>query len=514
MAIPSTAINPAIIEPHSSASNVVQPLAPSTEVSSTKDTSSGDTSHERSVSTDAASTDAASTNPASTNPASDTPDSTNPVSEPTIKVLLIDDQPLVAEAISRLLENNAPEILFYYCEDVEQAIPAAIEIEPTVILQDLVMPDTDGLMLVKFFRANPVTQAIPVIVLSSQEDSSVKAEAFATGANDYLVKNPDPIEFIARVRYHSAAYTNLLKSQAAERTEAYNRELERRVAERTAELETALVRLKKTQSQLIQDEKMASLGQLVAGVAHEINNPINFIYGNLKPAQHYAYDLLGLIALYQQEYPEPTEVIQQEIDDLDLAFLEEDFMKLMASLKIGTERIQEIVLSLRNFSRLDESEMKTVDIHEGIDSTLLILNSKLKPIKVTKNYGPCPLLECFPGQLNQVFMNVLANAADALIDSLSEDKDAILEIGIRTEATDNNWVRIIISDNGPGIPEEMLSQIFDVFFTTKPVGSGTGLGLSISHQIVTERHGGTLECQSTVGEGTSFIITIPAVQLA
>ncbi|MEO1394291.1 MAG: ATP-binding protein [Cyanobacteria bacterium J06634_5] len=432
-------------------------------------------------------------------------------SEPALKILLVDDQPLVAESISRLLEHHAPEIDFYYCEAGEQAIPAAIEVEPTVILQDLVMPDTDGLMLVKFFRENPLTQSIPVIVLSSEEDSSIKADAFAAGANDYLVKIPDPIEFVARIRYHSAAYANFLKSQTVDKTEAYNKELERCVAERTAELETALARLKKTQTQLIQDEKMASLGQLVAGVAHEINNPINFIHGNLKPAQQYAYDLIDLIALYQKEYPEPTAAIQQELEDLDLAFVEEDFVKLITSLKIGTERIQEIVLSLRNFSRLDESNIKTVNIHDGIDSTLLILNAKLKPINIIKDYGPCPPVACFPGSLNQVFMNILANAADALI-GMSKGSSAPLDIRIQTQVTDDDFVQIVISDNGPGIPNDELSQIFNVFFTTKPVGAGTGLGLSISYQIVTEQHRGTLECRSCVGKGTSFIIKIPVAQ--
>ncbi len=433
-----------------------------------------------------------------------------------VKVLLVDDQPIVAESIRRLLASE-PDIQFHYCHDPQQAIPMAIEIEPTVILQDLVMPDTDGLMLVKFFRANPATHAIPVIMLSNRDESIVKAEAFATGANDYLVKIPDPIEFVARLRYHSTAYANLLKRREAEQTLAYNKELERRVAERTAELQTALESLKQTQAKLVQEAKMASLGQLVAGVAHEINNPLNFISGNLKPARRYTEDLLHLIALYQQEYLHPPEIIQAEIENLNLDFLVEDFTKLIGSLHTGVERIHDIVLSLRNFSRLDEAEFKLANIHDGIDSTLFILGSKLKAINVVKDYGSGPHINCLPGPLNQVFMNILGNAADALEEEVHSRKKATddesqtyqPEILIRTHATEDNQVQITITDNGPGIPETILDRLFEPFFTTKPVGKGTGLGLSISYQIVVKNHGGSLECHSTSSQGTTFIIKLP-----
>ncbi|MEO1404678.1 MAG: response regulator, partial [Cyanobacteria bacterium J06635_1] len=205
-----------------------------------------------------------------------------------VTVLLVDDQPIVAESIRRLLAIEE-DVRFYYCREAKQAIPTALEVAPTIILQDLVMPDVDGLMLVKFFRANPATHNIPIIVLSNKEEATIKAEAFATGANDYLVKLPDPIELIARIRYHSKAYINFLKRDEAERTLAYNKELERRVEERTAKLTQALNELRQTQAQLVHNEKMSSLGQLVAGIAHEINNPINFIHGNLSHIQKHTH---------------------------------------------------------------------------------------------------------------------------------------------------------------------------------------------------------------------------------
>lgn len=280
--------------------------------------------------------------------------------------------------------------------------------------------------------------------------------------------------------------------------------------------------LRQTQMLLIQTEKMSSLGQMVAGIAHEINNPINFIHGNVSHAEAYVQDLIRLIQLYQQEYPHPSETILQEIESLDLEFLEEDLIKILKSMRVGTERIRGIVNSLRTFSRLDESELKKVDLHESIESTLMILRHRLKrknqpEILVIQEYAPLPKVECYSGPLNQVFMNILTNAIDA-IEEL-QDTTALLtskselqanpEIWIRTERLPNNWVRVRISDNGCGMPDNIRSKLFDPFFTTKPVGKGTGLGLSICYQIITERHGGKLYCHSQPGEGTEFMIEIP-----
>ena len=282
------------------------------------------------------------------------------------------------------------------------------------------------------------------------------------------------------------------------------------------ELEQALRELRRTQSQLIQTEKMSSLGQLVAGVAHEINNPVSFISGNLTWVMEYTENLFNLVKLYAKHYPQPVLEIQKEVEEIELEFLMEDLPKILESMKIGAERIREIVRSLRSFSRLDEAEMKMVDIHEGIDSTLLILQNRLKAkaerseIQVVKAYSRLPPVKCYPGQMNQVFMNILMNAIDALDNYKQEQPKTIT---ICTEVVDvNSHIVIRIEDNGPGMTEDVKAQLFDPFFTTKPIGQGTGLGLSISYQIVVEKHGGQLQCISAPGEGTEFIIEIPIRQ--
>ncbi len=300
-------------------------------------------------------------------------------------------------------------------------------------------------------------------------------------------------------------------------------ELLEQTKRQTSELSQALQELKQTQSRLIQGEKMAGLGQLIAGVAHEINNPVSFIFGNLIHLTKYTQALLNVVNLYRQNdslFPD----IKAQIDKTDLDFIIEDLPKTLDSMKIGTERICQIVLSLRNFSRTDEAELKPVDIHEGLDSTLLILGHRLKhdrarpAIEVVKKYGTLPLVECYPAQLNQVFMNLLSNSIDALEEKFNNIQHNLtlpikhpkvpLTIWITTQAVKNQVV-IRIADNGLGIPDEVRSHIFDPFFTTKGVGKGTGLGLSISYQIVVEKHQGQIQCSSKPGEGTEFLIEIP-----
>ncbi len=300
---------------------------------------------------------------------------------------------------------------------------------------------------------------------------------------------------------------------------------EAELREKTEQLESLVSQLRRTQTQLVQTEKMSSLGQMVAGIAHEINNPVSFIHGNISYAQEYTKDLLKLMQIVQDNQKDLPPAVQAAAKEIDVDFLTMDLPKLMQSMQVGAERIQNIVISLRNFSRLDESAIKSVDIHAGIDSTLMILQHRLKAdpshpeIIVVRNYGQLPLVECYAGQLNQVFMNLLGNAIDALISHFADHAQVIEggnspqpTIWITTESHPPNQITMRIRDNAGGVPEEHQNKLFDHFFTTKPVGQGTGLGLAISYQVIVEKHGGELKFHSQLNEGTEFIVIIPVNQ--
>lgn len=417
-------------------------------------------------------------------------------------VLVVDDTPTNIQVLFDLLDAAGYRVAI--AKSGEIALQRIQRHLPDLILLDVMMPGMDGFEVCRRLKADPQTRDVPVLFMTALTDTVNKVQGLQLGAVDYLTKPIQHEEVMARIQVH-------LQLRSLQRS------LEQQVCDRTAELHQALQDLQAAQVQLIHGEKMSALGQLVAGIAHEINNPVNFIYGNLQPAEGYITDLLELIDLFCEEFPALTLTLRDRIDQIDLDFVREDLPSLMRSMHVGTERIRNLVLSLRNFSRLDEAAVKSVDLHEGIESTLVILHNrlKLKPnataVAVVKHYGSLPSIQCYPSQLNQVFMNLLSNALDALEDGLVTGKlagDHGPEVRITTRVVGDR-VEVAIADNGPGIPEAIQTKIFDAFFTTKPVNKGTGLGLSISHQIVTDLHGGRLRCHSQPGQGTELIIDLP-----
>jgi signal transduction histidine kinase len=415
-------------------------------------------------------------------------------------ILVVDDNPTNLAVISQALKAAGYKLRV--ASDGEEAL-AMVErcvtlqseqILPELILLDVQMPGIDGFETCRRLQANPATKGIPVIFMTALTDAESKVKGLSLGAVDYITKPFEQEEVLARVKVHW-------------RLKQLTDRLEQEVAARTASLQN-------TQLQLIQQEKLSSLGQLVAGVAHEINNPLSFVIGNISPAKEYLADITKLLNLYQQHYPEPVPVVADQIDKMELEFALEDFAKILDSMQLGTERIQDISLSLRNFVRSSNNTRIKADLHEGMDSTLMLLKHRLKnqgdraEIEVIKHYGNLPEVECYPGPMNQVFMNLFANAIDALEEAWELDRRP-LKIQIDTKVSQCNTIVIQIADNALGMTENVREHLFQPLFTTKTLGKGTGLGLSIVQQIVVDKHCGKLVCQSTPGNGSEFRLEIP-----
>jgi signal transduction histidine kinase len=424
-------------------------------------------------------------------------------------ILVVDDTPANLEVICETLSDAG----YFVATAIngERALKRVQAYPPDLILLDVQMPGIDGFETCKRLKAEPKTASIPIIFMTALSDAQSKEKGFVLGAVDYITKPFQEQEVLARVKTH-LQLRQLTKN------------LEQRVAEQTADLEAALTQLQQSQLHLVQKEKMSALGNLVAGVAHEINNPLGFIAANLKPAQNYIKDLFQVIALYQKELPNPSATIRAFLEEVDLEYLQEDLPKLIDSMQKGVDRINAISTSLRTFSRSDCEIPIPCNIHDGIDSTILILKHRLKAnecrpeIEVITDYGDLPQVECFAGQLNQVFMNLLANAIDALEESntgrsFAQIKAKPNQITVKTQLSQSQVV-IRIQDNGVGMTDAVKQKIFKHLFTTKGVGQGTGLGLAIARQIVVEKHSGTLEVNSTLGEGTEFVISIPLKAMA
>jgi signal transduction histidine kinase len=421
------------------------------------------------------------------------------------------------------LESKYETILV--AQDGESAIRRAQYAKPDIILLDVLMPGIDGFETCDRLKKDKATQNIPIIFMTALSNPEDKVRGFQVGAIDYITKPIQQDELFARLKVH-LQIQDLTKTLAAKNKllTQYTEELEIQVDKRTIQLSESLERLKEFQTQLVQQEKMSALGQLMTGLAHEINNPINFIHGNLEHVENYTQDLLGLVELYKTiDISTGQETIQAREKEIDLEFIQEDLPNMVASMQVGSNRIRAIVTSLQKFSRINKKERKPVNIHAGLDGTILVLKHRLQPtekrpkIRLIKKYGDIPLFRCHQGPLGQVFMNIVDNAIDALEESnqnrsYEEIQAKPNEIIITTEQISEGWVKITIADNALGISEADQGQIFEPFFTTKSMGDATGLGLSISRQIIMEKHGGKLECVSTLGEGSEFQIYLPLNQ--
>ena len=417
-------------------------------------------------------------------------------------ILVVDDTPNNLRFLQNIFNN--------YDYKVRVALNGKLALKsvnfnkPDLILLDIKMPEMNGYQVCRALKEQTETADIPVIFISALDEGIDKVKAFEAGGVDYINKPLNEYEVMVRVNHQ------ILLNQQQKQLLVQNEQLSK-----------AYKQLQLTQSQLLQQEKMASLGQLVAGVAHEINNPVNFIYGNIIPARSYTNDLLQLVSLYQKHYPTPHAEIQEQIELIELEFIQEDFSRLLQSMEEGATRIKKIVNSLQKFCRVDKTNNQQADLHQGIESTLLLLQHRLKKqqkraeIQVIKEFADLPLVKCNLEEINQVFMNLLSNALDALEEKMSQQSDFIPQLRITTQVQTiaeqefTHKVMIRVVDNGVGIPAAIQDSLFNPFFTTKSVGKGIGLGLAVAYSIVVKNHDGRFYFNSSVSEGTEFVIELP-----
>ncbi len=409
-------------------------------------------------------------------------------------ILVVDDNAANLQVLSSFLDQSNFEV--WATRSGEKAIQKLDDENlPDLILLDVMMPGMDGFETCKHLKSDPRIQDIPIIFMTALSDTAHKVKGLQLGAVDYITKPFQYEEVLVRIE-HQLKLRNLTKTLIAKNAE-----------------------LQQAQTQLIQAEKVATLGHLTAGIAHEVNNPIGFIAGNLNFVEEYVQELVDLLKLYQKYLPNPPVEIQNAIKTKDISFILNDLSKIIQSMQVGTDRVIEIVSSLNNFSRHREAGKKLANLHEGLESTLLILGHRLKAnahrptIQLIKEYGELLPIECYPGEINQVFMNLICNALDA-IEEIQKNQyfQEISQypgvIRIQTELIEERVI-LRIADNGSGISEVERTKIFDAFYTTKSIGKGTGLGLSIAYQIIVNNHRGKLTCHSTQGEGTEFVIELP-----
>jgi len=429
------------------------------------------------------------------------------VQTPRADILVVDDVPENVRFLSEMLTRNGFNVR--KAISGKMALSAVHNLVPDLILLDIKMPDLNGYDVCAQIKSDPKTAAVPIIFLSAWSDKATKLKAFQAGGVDYITKPFHFEEVIARIE-----------------TQIKLTQLQGKLKEQNEELQGALSRLRETQSRLVQQEKMASLGKFVAGVAHEINNPIGFISCNIEPMRQYIRQMSHLIRLYRSEQPQPSEKIKAYEEEIDHDFLRHDLKKILKSIENGTSRVQSIVLTLKIFSRLGETDIKPVDVHAGIDSCLMLLNHRLhmladiesksdrslpQPILVLKSYDKLPSVTCHARHINQAIFNIVDNAINALRDkeSMTTDTDWQPTLWIKTCLVANHSIQIRIRDNGSGIPDTHFPYLFDPFFKGSSRAQSPGLGLHTAYQIVTNQHHGSIDCCSTYGRETEFTIELP-----